>query len=85
MAEKIDLLKRIKMYDFILNELVLYLDTHPDCQQGLAHFRKYNELRNKAYEEYAKNYGPLMVSQATANERWNWIDTPWPWEKEANI
>lgn len=85
MAEKNSLLKRIQMYDFIVNEMILYLDTHPNDQRGLAYFKKYNDLNNKAHAEYAMAYGPLMPSQANSTERWTWVDAPWPWEREANL
>lgn len=34
---------KIMEIDFALNEVVLYLDTHPDCKRALALYHKYAE------------------------------------------
>ena len=34
------LLHEIDKVSFAVNDLTLYLDTHPDCQEGLARFQK---------------------------------------------
>ena len=81
MNEQRMLLSKIKKYDFTLKELNLYLDTHPNCQRGLAMFQKYMKLRENAVGEYARKYGPLTPEQADNNERWTWTDDPWPWER----
>jgi len=74
----------IQMYDFYLYELNLYLDTHPSDRNALDLFKKYTELRNAAYEAYINKYGPITADQASTNERFNWVDDPWPWERSAN-
>ena len=84
MSERASLLKKMQMYDFMVDEMIIYLDTHPNCQQGLAHFKKYQELKNKAYAEYAQKYGALTADDTEVTDRWTWTDNPWPWEREAN-
>jgi len=80
---KKDLLDKISKYDFALNELNLYLDTHPHCQKGLAHFNYYKKLRAAAEREYTEQYGPLgnVVTKADSTESFSWATTPWPWER----
>lgn len=78
------LLRRIQMYDFMLYEMILFLDTHPGCSDALELFRKYKALRDKAYAEYAAEFGPIISEQAASGDRWTWTDGPWPWEREAN-
>lgn len=85
MSENNSLLKKIHMYDFIVDEMILYLDTHPNCQNGLDYFRKYKDLRDKAYLEYSQKYGALTADQTATTDRWTWINSPWPWEREANV
>jgi spore coat protein JB len=75
------LLKRIKQYDFTLKELDLYLDTHPNCRKGLAMFAKYKKLREQAVAEYNDKFGPLTPEQNQNLENWDWVSTPWPWER----
>ena len=78
------LFKRICELDFAIHELVLYLDTHPDCRKGLELLNKYRKIRNEAVESYEQNYGRLIITPADAGEngRWDWNDSPWPWEKD---
>ncbi len=38
MNSKEKLFRVIQMYGFALDEICIYLDTHPDCQDGLAYY-----------------------------------------------
>lgn len=82
MNEKNTLMKVIKQYDFALYELNLYLDTHPKCMNALAYFKKYQDLRRKAVDEYTHKYGPITADQTNTDEGWKWTNAPWPWQKE---
>ena len=78
--EKRKLLNRVMICDFVLIEVALFLDTHPDDQEALAYFHKYHEMRNQAQAEYVQKYGPLTHTDVTSNTRWTYVDGPWPWE-----
>ncbi|MEF9853684.1 MAG: spore coat protein CotJB [Hydrogenoanaerobacterium sp.] len=78
------LMNRLKVCDFVMLETGLFLDSHPQNQEALAFYKKHNEMFAAAKAEYIKNYGPLMANDYTGGDSWNWIDSPWPWEKEAN-
>ena len=80
MSEQEVLLNRVRICDFILHETALFLDTHPDCADALAYYRKYLAVREEAAAKYAEQYGPLVVSDAAGGDRWTWVDEPWPWE-----
>ncbi|MBR3969943.1 MAG: spore coat protein CotJB [Ruminococcus sp.] len=80
MNNKAMLMKKIKQLDFTLKELNLYLDTHPNCRRALAMFQKYRTLRETAMNDYIKNYGPITPEQSENTQRWDWIDSPFPWE-----
>ena len=78
--EKECALKKLMAYDFMQNELNLFLDTHPNNKQAL---RKFNEISQKALalrKEYEKNFGALTVNSVDSTEEWTWINSPWPWE-----
>ncbi len=83
MKEREKLLNTIRKYDFALYELNLYLDTHPKCNDALVYFKKYKELRDKAWNEFTEKYGPLTADQAAQGSQWNWTEGPWPWEEGA--
>ncbi len=75
------LMQVIQMYDFYLDELVLYLDTHPNCRIALDELKKYRELSVAAHEAYIKNYGPITAEQSDTTTSFTWVKDPWPWER----
>lgn len=78
------LLKKIRSYCFAVTDMLLFLDTHPEDTKA---FRIYQSLVKEAKElmnEYQENYGPLDAFGAAMQSKFNWIDSPWPWEKEGN-
>ncbi len=76
------LLEHINQVSFAVNELTLFLDTHPECQEARAYFEEKSALRKEALEEYARLYGPLTIDAAndSCSQSWQWIHQPWPWE-----
>ena len=49
---KNELLKMIMEISFVMDELRLYLDTHPDCQNGLDYYEKQRKIRADYVKEY---------------------------------
>ncbi len=84
MNDRHELLCTIQQYDFALYDLQLYLNSHPKCAEAMRKYRKYKALRQAAEEQFIKLYGPITAEQSDTENKWNWIDDPWPWEKEAN-
>lgn len=80
MNEQKALLSRIMTCDFILTETALFLDTHPDCADALAFYKKHLEMRKNAAEEYAKKFGMLQHQDYDGQNTWQWTEGPWPWE-----
>ena len=78
-----ELLNQINTVSFAVNDIQLYLDTHPDDEEALAYFHKCKEQRVIAWEEYAACYGPLTIDSMdeSCGDRWNWINEPWPWQE----
>lgn len=79
---RIQLLDYINEVSFAVNDITLFLDTHPCDQDAMAYFYKYSCLRNQAMEEYARLYGPLTIDTVneTQSNTWQWNLQPWPWE-----
>ena len=73
-------IRRVYELGFSLDDLVLYLDTHPDCQQGLALFETLQEQYAAAVEWYEAEVGPLTPAAGDTAEFWIWADSPAPWE-----
>ncbi len=78
-----DLLQQISKVSFAVDDVKLYLDTHPCDEEAIAYFQKYSHMRNEALKEYAKYYCPLTVDTALYSdcETWNWTEEPWPWQE----
>jgi len=77
------LLNKISKADFALNDLALYLDTHPTDINA----RRLYEYYQKTHEEMTNEYGTLtrkITGNSGNNHEWNWCDGPWPWEREYN-
>ena len=75
-----ELMKYIYEVSFALNDITLYLDTHPCDKEALEYYHKYKKQRHEAVREYEKCYGPLLNYDVNCDERWTWVDGPWPWE-----
>lgn len=76
------LLNRLQICDFILVEVGLFLDTHPNDKAALEYFSKYAKIRKEAAAEYTANYGPITMLDCDQTDSWCWVQQPWPWEKE---
>lgn len=81
-SEKKELLLEIMKNDFILVDLQLYLDNHPNCSAALEDFNQFSRISMELKEQYHRMYGPLINFGYMDSEiPWQWIDEPWPWEK----
>ena len=78
-----DLVNLINEASFAVDDVKLYLDTHPCDREAMEYFCKYSRMRNEALKEYAENYGPLTVDTVIYSdpEKWNWTNEPWPWQE----
>ena len=80
--KKSELLKKIMSLNFAINDLVLYLDTHPNDLRAIEMHNDYSDKLIVLTAEYQKLYGTLTVN--FMSNSWDWIDEPWPWERGAN-
>lgn len=78
--ERYKLYQWIHMVSFAVNDINLYLDTHPQDREALEYFNHYRELRMQALKEYESKFGPLTIDTATPEGKWLWSTQPMPWE-----
>ena len=78
------LLQKINEVSFAVDDILLYLDTHPCCEEALAYYQENAAERRRLMKEYAKCYGPLTIDDAleSGESTWKWAEQPFPWEKE---
>ncbi len=65
---------------FVLDELRLFLDTHPTDRAALDYWDRMSQVRNEAVYEYTKCYGPIESYRVENDNKWSWVEDPWPWE-----
>ena len=81
--EKKELLNEIMSLNFAVNDLVLYLDTHPNDRKAIGLHNEYSNKVVKLTEKYQEKFGPLTVNFTSSSNSWDWINNPWPWERGA--
>lgn len=83
-SEQEKALKEICKVGFAINDLTLYLDTHPDCQNGIDMMKELLQQRLDALAEYARNYHPLtqlsIVTGTPEAKQYGWDEGPLPWD-----
>ena len=53
------------------------------AREAFALFQKYSALAESARAAYVERCGPLRQMDAAADDRFTWVDGPWPWEGQA--
>ena len=84
MTDRTTLLKEIDEVSFALNDVTLYLDTHPDCADAISYFNQMAPKRQQLLKDFAANFEPLTVDCISKNgglsDHFTWLDGPAPWE-----
>ncbi|MCI8465065.1 MAG: spore coat protein CotJB [Lachnospiraceae bacterium] len=76
-----ELMTQIYEYSFAVDDVLLYLDTHPDDQEALAYYKNMKEARAAAVGAYENQFGPLTKDGIKdCVDYWTWVNGPWPWE-----
>ena len=73
-----EMMYNIQMYSFVMNDLVLYLDTNPLDQNAVREFMKLQSDYKRAVKDYENKYGPInLTSDLLEKTPWPWLDN-WP-------
>ena len=80
-ANKNKLNIKIAKVQFVIHDLSLYLDTHPNDAQAVKHYEFYQNKLAALENEHDKLYGS---KKSIRDGSWTWIEGPWPWEREFN-
>ena len=81
MTDREILLKKLSSYQFMMDDLQLYLDTHPNDTQTIAKIKDLADMLEPLRKTFEAKYGPLFDNNTEGN-KWMWINNPWPWENE---
>jgi hypothetical protein len=77
-SEKDEMLVNIGEYSFMMHDINLYLDVHPNDKEALNRFSDYRNKVNDLITKYERKYGPLLVTSSDDNKSFNWV-SKWPW------
>ena len=72
-------LNELQALEFVVKELGLYLDTHPDDEEAFYVFKHYVALEEAARNALIPEHGPFFQSEAAKSDTYSWIQDPWPW------
>ena len=57
----------IGIADFVLTDLMLYLDTHPSDQKAMEYFNHYARIKTQMEREFARDHYPLRKDLAESS------------------
>jgi len=77
-------LVELQALEFVVLELGLYLDTHPDDTEAVELYKQFSALERTARAEYEARFGPLTKDAAAADGSYRWLQDPWPWNYQHN-
>lgn len=78
------MLYAIMQLQVAVNDLALYLDTHPNDPVALYKHKGYSTQLAKLRNEYEILFGPLNIYSTEVGDHWRYINSPWPWERVWN-
>lgn len=73
------LMRQIMEAGFAMDDVVLFLDTHPENQDALRYYKTVRDMRDQSMAAYERRFGPLRYTDVTSMS-WNWVTEKWPWE-----
>ncbi|MDR6224865.1 spore coat protein CotJB [Desmospora profundinema] len=75
------MLIEIQVVDFVLVELNLYLDTHPQDRQAIEQYNQYTQKSQILKHRFECAFGPLThFGGSPSTDPWSWHQPPWPWQ-----
>ncbi len=76
MKERRELMLALQRQGFVLHDIALYLDTHPDDQSALAKYRELMRAYKSTKSIYTEKFGPLTPCDSTSADKWAWVEGP---------
>ena len=72
-----NLIALIDIYSFVISDLNMYLDTHPNCVNAKEILKNTKIELDKIKKLYNDNFSALSIDD---NSKEPYIKGPWPWE-----
>ena len=84
MDKREQMLQKINEISFTVNDLTLYLDTHPTDANALTAFSQAANERKNLLEAYANNQTGSHTSYP-GKKHFTWVDGPIPWDNQGGV
>lgn len=65
---------------FVVHELGLYLDTHPEDSEAFALYQNYAKMLKQGQKTFTEKIGPLVQLDSAMDDSFTWVNAPWPWQ-----
>ena len=78
-------LTEMQAIDFVVDELELYLDTHPEDAEAFALYQTMLALQQEARERFVKRCGPIQQTDMLGMNSYAWLNAPWPWDYQPKM
>lgn len=78
-SEREKCLKSLSAAQFMVWELHLYLDTHPNDTNAMLRLKKYAVQYQALLADFEAKFGPLTPHSGSGVV---WLKNPWPWDIE---
>ncbi len=73
-----DLMREIQSVSFCMDELRLFIDTHPCNGEAIALFNEYAEKRKELIARHNEEISPLGGYDGECTDTWRWgINSAW--------
>ena len=83
-AQYYQILLELQSIDFVLIDLSLYLDTHPDDTKTYLQFVQFSRRRQSVIAQFESLFGSIRssgsASQPSSAQAYTYASTPWPWQ-----
>ncbi len=79
------ILRELTALDFMLVDLGLFLDTHPEENEAVERYNEILARANVLREQYESICGPLYSFRSFNRGHWDWFRDPWPWQYSFNF
>lgn len=73
-------MEEINKISFAIDELRLYLDTHPNCMEALHMIKEYMGRRRALMDDFTEKYGSIEGYSIDSGNKWLWNAGYMPWE-----
>ena len=76
---KCELYYQIECISFAMDDMRLFLDTHPYESEAIEYMKYLMKLRHEALRIYSMKYDPIYSYNFKIDDCWNWNEAPMPW------